>query len=51
MTKLGTNTAIFILFFGVSLLEAFQSHQWLKALLWLAIGLVFLRADIVKSKA
>ena len=50
MTRLGANTAIFILFFGISLLEAFQSHQWIKACLWLAIGVVFLRADIIKPK-
>jgi len=50
MTKLGTNTTIFILFFGISLLEAFQSHQWIKACLWLAIGLVFLRADFAKPQ-
>lgn len=49
--RLGTNSAIFILFFGISLLEAFQSHYWLKAILWLAIGIVFLRADLVKPKS
>lgn len=48
--KLGSNTAIFVLFFGVSLLEAFQSHHWLQALLWLALGFVFLRADAFKPK-
>jgi len=41
----GTNITIFLLFFGLSLLEAVQTRDWLKAVLWLAIGLVFLRAD------
>ena len=41
----GTNITIFLLFFGLSLLEAVQARDWLKAVLWLAIGLVFLRAD------
>ncbi len=48
--NIGTNFAIFILFFGVSLLEAFQTGNWLKALFWLAIGSVFLRADFIKKK-
>lgn len=50
MTRLGSNSVIFILFFGISLLEAFQSHRWLQSLFWLAIGLVFLRADLKKSR-
>jgi hypothetical protein len=43
--NLGANFAVFVLFFGVSVLEAFQTRNWLKALFWLAIGLVFLLAD------
>jgi hypothetical protein len=43
--KLGTNFTVFVLFFGVATLEAFQTRNWLKALFWLAIGLVFLIAD------
>ena len=47
--KLGTNFTVFLLFFGISLLEAFQSRHWLKAVLWLAIGYVFLLADRKRS--
>ncbi len=43
--KLGSNFAVFILFFGIATIEAFQSHNWLKACFWVAIGLVFLFAD------
>ena len=43
--KLGSNFAIFVLFFGVATLEALQSQNWLKAAFWLAIGAVFLWAD------
>lgn len=43
--KLGMNFAIFILFFGVAALEAFQTQNWPKAGFWAAIGLVFLLAD------
>jgi hypothetical protein len=52
MTKitLGANTAVFILFFGMALLEAIQELNWLKAALWLAIGLVFLLADGLKTE-
>ncbi len=40
-----TNLTIFLLFFGMSLLDAFRSQDWVRAALWLAIGLVFLFAD------
>ena len=43
--KLGTNFAVFLLFFGVATLEALQTHNWMKATLWAAIGIVFLIAD------
>jgi hypothetical protein len=49
--KLGANVTIFLLFFGISLLDAFRSHDWLKAVLWLALALVFLRADVPKPRA
>ena len=41
----GANVTVFLLFFGLSLLDALQSRAWIRAALWLAIGLVFLRAD------
>jgi len=47
----GANVTIFLLFFGQSLLEAFRSHDSLRTLLWLALALVFLRADALKSRA
>jgi hypothetical protein len=43
--KVGANFAVFVLFFGVALLEAFQTQNWLKATFWAAIGIVFLLAD------
>ncbi len=48
MNKLGTNFAIFILFFGVAAIQAFQTQNWLLVSFWVAIGLVFLWADIKK---
>jgi hypothetical protein len=47
--RLGTNFTIFLLFFGVSVLEAFQTRNWIKAALWLVIGVVFLLADNLKK--
>lgn len=49
--KAGTNTAVFILFFGMALLETIQERNWIKAALWLAIGVVFLLGDNIKLKA
>jgi len=43
--RLGTNFAVFVLFFGLATLEAVQTRNWLKAAFWLAIGILFLVAD------
>jgi len=43
--KASSNFAVFILFFGVAVLEAFQAHNWIKAGFWVAIGIAFLLAD------
>ena len=48
--KLGANFTVFLLFFGVVALEAFQTQNWLKAAFWLAIGMVFLVADNIKKE-
>ena len=49
--KLGANVTVFLLFFGISLLDAVHSHDWPRALLWLALGFVFLRAVALKPGA
>jgi hypothetical protein len=48
--RLGTNTAVFLVFFGVSLLDALTSGNFLRAAFWLAIGFVFLSADRFKPR-
>lgn len=48
--RIGTNFAVFVLFFGVATLEAFETKNWVKAAFWLAIGIVFLLADNLKRK-
>lgn len=49
MNKLGTNFAVFLLFFGIAALQALQTRNWLLVLFWAGIGLVFLWADLKKS--
>jgi len=47
--RLGSNFTVFLLFFGVAALEAFQTGNWAKAVFWVAIGLVFLAGDNLKK--
>ena len=44
----GTNITIFLLFFGMAALEALQSRNWARVVLWGALAVVFLRADGLK---
>ena len=48
--KFGPNITIFILFFGIALVEAFQTRNWLLAILFMLLGVMFLRSDNVKKK-
>jgi hypothetical protein len=48
--RVGSNVTVFLLFFGIALLDAIQSHAWVRAVLWVAIGLVFLRADSLRRQ-
>ncbi len=41
----GANFAVFVLFFGASALDAFYTRDFARALLWITVALVFLRAD------
>lgn len=43
-----TNFAIFVLFFGIALIEAVQKKNWLEAALFAALGVLSLRIDIKK---
>ena len=47
--KPGTNLVVFLLFFGVATLEAIQTANWEKAVLWVTIGIVFLLSDNLKT--
>ena len=41
----GATMTIFVLFFGMSVLDAFATQNWWRAAFWLLIALVFLVAD------
>ena len=40
-----TNLTIFVLFFGISLVDAIASRNWARSAFWLVIGLIFLGAN------
>jgi hypothetical protein len=43
-----TNLAVFILFFGIALIEAFRNENWFEAILFFALGILSLSADMRK---
>jgi len=43
------NLTVFIIFFGIALIEAIQKGNWLEALLFFILGLMFLQADFQKN--
>ena len=45
-----TNLAVFVIFFGIALIEAVQKNNWLEASLFLALGLLSLWADFSKRQ-
>jgi hypothetical protein len=48
--RFGANTAVFLVFFGVAMIDALASGNLLRSAFWLAIGFVFLRADRFKPR-
>lgn len=43
------NITVFVLFFGIALIEALQKQNWLEAALFTALGIISLRADFHKK--
>lgn len=43
------NFAVFVLFFGIALIEAVQKNNWAEAGLFLALGVMSLWADFKKK--
>jgi hypothetical protein len=48
LLKLPASLTIFLIFFGISLLEAFRTRNWINVAFWIGIGVMFLIADGVK---
>ena len=46
--NLGTNFAIFILFFGVAAIDAVQTQNWLRVVFWIGVAAFFFWADTKK---
>lgn len=42
----GTNMAIFLLFFGIAMLDAIRLHAWLRVTFWLGVAALFLFVDL-----
>ena len=40
-----TNLTIFLLFFGIALLDAIRGGYWLRVVFWLLVGALFYLAD------
>ncbi len=45
-----TNLAVFVIFFGIALFEAFKNRNWVAAALFLALGVLSIWADLRKNK-
>lgn len=43
------NITVFLLFFGIALIEAVQKKNWLEAALFAALGVLSLRGDLIKK--
>jgi len=39
--KLGAGFAVFVLFFGLAMIEAIRYQKWLEASFWIFVGLLF----------
>lgn len=49
--RIGTSFVVFLLFFGLSALEAFRTRNWIGSVFWVIIAILFLIADsITKEK-
>lgn len=44
------NITVFILFFGLALIEAIKNKNWLEAIIFLALGILSFWADFRRKK-
>jgi len=50
LLKLPASFTVFLIFFGVSLLEAFRTRNWINVAFWIFIAIMFLIADGMKLR-
>ena len=50
LLKIRASFTVFLLFFGISLLEAFRTRNWLNVAFWVGIAIMFLIADNLKGQ-
>jgi hypothetical protein len=43
--RLPVSFTVFLVFFGISLLEAFRTRNWINVAFWIGIAVMFLVAD------
>ena len=43
--KIPASFTVFLIFFGISLLEAFRTRNWINVVFWIGIAIMFLLAD------
>lgn len=48
--KLGMGFTVFVIFFGIAMLEAFRDKNWWGAGFWVLMGGAFILADNLKRK-
>jgi len=47
--KIGAGVAVFVIFFGVAVLDAFRDFNIFRIMFWLVMGAAFLVADNLKK--
>lgn len=45
LLRLPASFTVFLIFFGISLLEAFRTRNWINVAFWIGIAIMFLIAD------
>ena len=47
--KFGAGFAVFIIFFGIAIIDAVKTQNWLRIAFWLAMGCAFVVLDNLKK--
>lgn len=47
---IGNGFIMFVLFFGIAMVETFRDRDWLMAVFWLLVGCAFMVADNMGKK-